>query len=77
MKRMIAALLLVIGLGAGTMFASDRQDIRHDQRKIAQERRQLRRDLRHGNYGAARRERRKLRHDYRHLRHDRRDQRWR
>ncbi|MFY9644428.1 MAG: hypothetical protein WAK29_04570 [Terriglobales bacterium] len=81
MKRMIAGILLMIGLGAGTMFAEDgywrdRRDIRHDEARIARDRRELRRDLYDGNYGAARHERRELRRDYRELHHDRRDLNW-
>ena len=42
MKRMIAGALLLMGLGAGTMFADDtwrdRQDIRHDEARIAHDR---------------------------------------
>lgn len=80
MKRMIAVLLL-IGMGAGTMFAEDgywrdRRDIRYDEAKIARERRELRRDLYYGNYAAARHERRELRHNYRDLNRDRRDLYW-
>jgi len=81
MKRMIAGVLLVIGLGAGTMFADggygrDRRDIRHDERRIARDRRDLRRDLYRGNYAGARHERRELRHEYRDLSRDRRDLYW-
>ena len=78
MKRMIAGVLLLIGMGAGTMFAEDgywpdRRDIRHDEARIARERRELHRDLYYGHYAAARHERRELRHDYRDLNRDRRD----
>jgi hypothetical protein len=81
MKRMIAGLLLVIGLGAGTMFASDgywrdRRDIRRDEARIARDRRDVRRDLYHGNYAAARHEDRKLHNEYRDLNRDRRDLYW-
>lgn len=80
MKRTIAGVLLLIGLGVGTMFADDgywrdRRDIRRDEARIAHDRRELRRDLDYGNYGAARHERRELRHEYRDLNRDRRD--WR
>ncbi|MGA8540123.1 MAG: hypothetical protein WB566_11540, partial [Terriglobales bacterium] len=61
MKRMIAGVLLILGLGAGTLFAEDgwrdRRDIRRDEARIAHNRRQLRRDLYHGDYAAARHER--------------------
>jgi len=81
MKRMIAGVLLLIGLGTGTMFAEDgywrdRRDIRHDEARIARDRRELRRDLYDGNYAAARHERKELRHDYRDLKRDRRDLYW-
>jgi hypothetical protein len=74
---MIAGVLLLIGMGAETMFAEDgywrdRRDIRHDEARIARDRRDLRRDLYYGNYAAARHERRELRHDYRDLARDRR-----
>jgi hypothetical protein len=69
MKRTIAGVLLLIGLGAGTMFAEDgwrdRRDIRRDEAKIARDRRELRRDHDHGNYRTARHERKELRRDYR------------
>jgi len=52
MKRMIAGVLLLIGLGAGTMFAEDgwrdRRDIRRDEARIVHDRRELRRDLYYG-----------------------------
>jgi hypothetical protein len=78
MKRMIAGVLLLIGLGAGTMFAEDgyRRDIRRDDARIAHDRRELRRDLYYGNYAGARHERRELRHEYRDLNRDRRDLHW-
>lgn len=70
MKRVIAGVLLLIGLGAGTMFAEDsygrdRRDIRRDAAKIAHDRRELRRDRYYGNYAAARHERKELRREYR------------
>ena len=80
MKRTIAGVLLVLGLGAGTMFAEDgrglRRDIRHDEARVAHDRRELRRDLNHGNYYAARQERRELRREYRDVNRDRRDLYW-
>lgn len=80
MKRMIAGLLLMVGLGAGTMFAEDgrrdRRDIRRDEAKIAHDRYELRRDLYYGNYAAARRERRELQREYRDVNRDRRDLYW-
>ena len=76
MKRTIAGILFLVALGAGTMFAEDgygrdRRDIRRDQAKIAQDRRELRRDLYYGNYAAARHEKRELRGEYRDLNRDR------
>ena len=84
MKRMIAGVLLLIGLGAGTMFAEDgwgdrrdtRRDIRRDEGKIARDRRELRCDLYYGNYAAARHERRELRREYRDVNRDRRNLYW-
>ncbi len=71
MKRTIAGVLLVMALGAGTMFAQDGywrgRDVRRDDARIAHDRRELRRDLYYGNYRAARHERRELRRDYRDL----------
>jgi hypothetical protein len=75
MKRTIAGLLLVMTLAAGSMFADDGyrhdRDIRRDEAKIAHDRYELRRDLYHGNYRAARHEQRELRREYRDVRHDR------
>jgi len=80
MKRTIAGVLLLVGLGAGTMFAEDgwhdRRNIRHDEARITQDRRELRRDLYCGEYGAARQERRELRREYRDVNRDRRDLYW-
>jgi hypothetical protein len=80
MKRTMAGVLLLIGLGAGTMFADDgwrdRRDIRHDEVRIARDRRELRHDLYSGYYGAARHERRELRREYRDVSRDRRDLYW-
>ncbi len=81
MKRMIAGVLLLIGMGAGTMFAGDgywrdRRDIRRDEVRIAHDRRELRRDLYYGNYAGARHEQRELRHEYRDINRDRRDLYW-
>jgi hypothetical protein len=81
MKRMIAGVLLLIGMGAGTMFASDgywrdRHDIRRDESRISHDRWERRRDLRTGRYAAARHETREIRHEYRDLNRDRRDLRW-
>jgi hypothetical protein len=80
MKRMIAGVLLLIGLGAGTMFAEDgyrrERDIRRDEAKIAHDRWELRRALYYGNYAAAEHERRELRREYRDLNRDHRDLYW-
>jgi hypothetical protein len=76
MKRTIAGILFLLALGTGTMFADDgywrdRRDIRRDETKIAQDRRELRRDVYYGNYRAARHERQELRLEYRDLNRDR------
>lgn len=75
MKRIIAGILLVVALGAGTMFGDDGygrgRAVRRDEARIAHDRRELRRDDYYGNYRAARHERRELRRDYRELRQDR------
>ncbi len=78
MKRMMAGVLFVLAMGAGTLFASDgyRRDIRHDEARIAHDRHDLRRDLRRGRYVAARFDQRELRRDYRDLRQDRHDWYW-
>jgi hypothetical protein len=80
MKRKIAGVLLLIGLGVGTMFADDicrdRRDIRRDEAKIAHDRRELRRDLYYGDYAAARHEQRELQREYRDVNRDRRDLYW-
>ena len=75
MKRTIAGVLLVMAMGAGTMFAEDgysrERRVRRDEARIAHDQRELRRDNYYGNYRAARRERRELHRDYRELRQDR------
>jgi hypothetical protein len=80
MKRTIAGVLLLLGMGAGTMFADDAwrdgRDIRHDEVRIAHDRRELRRDVYCGNYAAARHERRELSREYRDVNRDRRDLYW-
>lgn len=77
MKRMMTGVLLLIGLGAGTMFAEDgyrrERDIRRDEAKIARDRWELRRALYYGNYAAAQHERKELRREYRDPDRDRRD----
>ena len=77
MKRAIAGILLLAGMAVAPAFASAgdrgvRRDIRHDDARIAHDRRALRRDLNHGRYAAARYERRELRRDRRDLSWDRR-----
>jgi hypothetical protein len=71
MKRMIAGVLLLIGLGAGTMFAGDdyrrERDIRRDEAQIAQDRWELRRAVAYGDYESAHRLQQKLRREYRDL----------
>ena len=77
MKRAIAGMLLLVGMGVSPALAGDsdgglRRDIRHDEAKIAHDRHELRRDLYYGNYAAARHERRELRREYRDVNRDRR-----
>jgi hypothetical protein len=80
MKRTIAGLLLVLGLGAGTLFAEDgwrdRRDLRHDEARISRDRREYRRDLYRGDYRDARHERREIGREYRDVNRDRRDFYW-
>ena len=82
MKRAIAGIVLLVAIGAAPALAHDgdralRRDIRHDEARIAHDRRDLRRDLRNGNYAAARHERRELHREYRDLNRDRRELEWR
>ena len=82
MKRAIAGILLLVGMSVAPALAWNgdrgvRRDIRHDDAKIAHDRRELRRDLCYGNYRAARHERRELRHEYRDVNRDRRELGWR
>ena len=82
MKRAIAAVLLLVGMSVAPAMAWDgdrslRRDIRHDDARIAHDRRELRRDLYRGNYAAARHERRELRREYRDVNRDRRELNWR
>jgi hypothetical protein len=81
MKRAIAGILLLVGMSVAPALAWDgdrglRRDIRHDEAKIAHDRRELRRDLYRGNYAAARHERRELRREYRDVNRDRRELYW-
>jgi hypothetical protein len=81
MKRAIAGILLLVGIGVAPALAWDgdrglHRDIRHDQAKIDHDRRELRRDMYYGNYAAARHERRELRREYRDINRDRRDLDW-
>ncbi|MGZ6465491.1 MAG: hypothetical protein ACXWSC_21385 [Bdellovibrionota bacterium] len=82
MKRTIAGILLLVGMSVAPALAWDgeggqRRDIRHDQARIAHDRREVRRDLNRGNYAAARHERRELRREYRDVNRDRRERDWR
>jgi hypothetical protein len=86
MKRAMTGILLlagmIVGMTVSPALAWDgdrglRRDIRHDDAKIAHDRRQLRRDLNRGNYEAARHERRELRREYRDVNRDRRELGWR
>lgn len=81
MKRAIPGILLLVGMSVAPALAWDgdhglRRDIRHDQAKIAHDRGELRRDLYHGNYARARRERRELRREFDDLNRDRRELDW-
>lgn len=81
MKRIIAGILLLVAMGVAPALAWDgdrgvRRDIRHDERKIAHDRRELRRALRRGDYAAAEHERRELRREYRDVNRDRQDLYW-
>jgi len=81
MKRAIAGILMLVGLSVAPALAGDgdhglRRDMRHDQARIARDRRELRHDLYRGNYPAARHERRELGREYRDLNHDRRELNW-
>lgn len=82
MKRAIAGVLLLVGMSVAPALAFDgdrglRRDMRHDEAKIAHDRRELRRDLYYGNDAGARHERRELRREYRDLNRDRREYYWR
>jgi len=81
MKRAIAGILLLVGMGVAPALAWDgdrglHRDIRHDQAQIAHDRREFRRDLYRGDYAAARHERRELRRQYLDVNRDRRDLYW-
>ena len=81
MKRAIAGALLLVGLSVAPALAWDgdrglHRDIQRDEARIAHDRRELRRDLYHGNYAAARHERRELHREYRDLNRDRREWDW-
>lgn len=80
MKRMMAGILLLIGLGAGTVFAEDgyrrEPDSRRDEARIAHDRWEARRVPYYGNYAEVRRERAEMRHEYRDLNRERRDLYW-
>jgi len=81
MKRAIAGILLLVGMSVVPALAWDgdrglRRDIRRDETKIEHDRRELRRDLYYGNYGAARHERREIRREERDLNRDRHEFYW-
>ena len=78
MKRAIAGILLLLGMGVAPALAWDgdrglHRDIRHDEARIEHDRRELRRDLYRGDYAAARHERKELCREYRDINRDRRD----
>ena len=82
MKRAIAGVLLLVAMSVAPALAWDgdrglRRDIRHDDARIAHDRRELRRDLYYGHYAAARHERRELHREYRDVNRDRRELGWR
>jgi hypothetical protein len=80
MKRAITGILLLVGMGVAPALASDRglrRDIRHDEYRIAHDRRELRHDLYDGNYHGARYERRDIRREERNINRDRRELYWR
>jgi hypothetical protein len=82
MKRAIAGILLLVGMSVAPALAWDgnrglRRDIRHDEIRIAHDRRELRHDLYDGRYAAARHERRELHREYRDVNRDRRELGWR
>src|SRR6266567_2935755 len=81
MKRLVAGILLLVGMSAAPALAFDRdrglrRDIRHDEAKIRHDRRELRHALNRGDYAAARYERWELRREYRDLNRDRRELYW-
>lgn len=81
MRRAMTGILLLVAMSVAPALAWDgdhglRRDIGHDEAKIAHDRRELHRDLYHGNYAAARRERRELRREHRDLNQDRRELYW-
>jgi len=82
MTLAIDAVLLLVAMSVTPALAWEgdrgvRRDIRHDEVRIAHDRRELRRDLYCGNYADARHERRELRHEYRDVNRDRRELGWR
>jgi len=82
MKRAIVGMLLLVGMSVAPALAWDgdhglHRDIRHDEAKIARDRRELRRDLYYGNYAAARHKRREIRREERDVNRDRRELGWR
>jgi hypothetical protein len=81
MKRAIAGILLLVGMGVAPALAWDgdhglHRDIRHDEARIARDRYELHRDIYNGNYAAARHERRDIHREYRDINRDRRELYW-
>jgi hypothetical protein len=81
MKRAIAGILLLVGMGVAPALAFDgdrgpHRDIRYDNARIAHDRREMRRDFNHDNYIAAGHERRELRREYRDVSRDRSELNW-
>jgi hypothetical protein len=85
MKRAIAGFLLLVGMAVAPAFAFDggrnmhrnvREDVRHDEGRVARDRYEYRRDLDRNYYVAAQNENRELRRDYRDVNRDRREFNW-
>jgi hypothetical protein len=81
MKPAIAGFLLLVGMGVAPTFAYDgdrdlRRDVQHDEARVAQDRREFRRDLDrrdYDDYAATSRERLEQRRDYRDVNRARRE----
>jgi hypothetical protein len=81
MKRALAGVLLLVRMSVAPALGWDgnrglHRDIRHDEARIAHDRYEMRRDLNHGNYAAARHEHREIRREDRDVNRDRRELYW-